>query len=84
VPQFIHLCDSKMVRRIARTGILATRALHKDTGVYCTPVSRDFFRTHQWLRELKRSGIKSMHAVQFRLAPHTPVSVGRYNEDKFS
>jgi hypothetical protein len=81
MPQFVHLCDSKMVRRIARAGILTTRATRAETGVYCTPVSRDFFRTHQWLRELKRSGVKSIHAVQFRLAPQTLVSVGRFNEE---
>jgi len=44
------------------------------------PVARDYFRTHQWLRELKRSNIRSVHAVQFALPPNTKVRIGRYNE----
>jgi hypothetical protein len=41
----------------------------------------EFYRTHQWLRELKRSGVKSIHAIQFNLAPDTMVQIGRYNGD---
>jgi hypothetical protein len=80
--QFVHLADAKMTRRIAKVGILAS-----DTGIdgvrgfYCTPVTLDFYRTHQWLRELKRSGSKTFEAVQFKLSPNTLVWVGRYNLD---
>jgi hypothetical protein len=81
VAQFVHLADSRKVKRIARVGILAAKTrLDGVKGFYCTPVSRDFYRTHQWLRELKRTGVKSIQAVQFRLPPSTVVWIGRYNE----
>jgi hypothetical protein len=41
----------------------------------------DFYRTHQWLRELKRRGMKTLHAIQFNLDPETLVHVGRFNEE---
>jgi hypothetical protein len=71
-----------MLGRIAKGGILAaTTRLDNEKGFYCTPVSIDFYRTHQWLRELKRSGVKSIHAVQFNLAPNTLDWIGSYNGD---
>jgi hypothetical protein len=80
--QFVHLFDSKIINRIAKGGILAAKTrLDHEKGFYCTPVSMDFYRTHQWLRELKRSGVRSMHAVQFNLAPNMMVWIGRYNGD---
>jgi len=80
--QFVHFTDSKTVDRVARRGILAIKTqLDGVRGCYCTPVLQDYFRTHQWLRELKRRGCQSMHAVQFNLAPETRVWVGRYDEE---
>src|SRR5262249_812417 len=81
MPQFVHLADSKMVSRIARIGISTTTTWTNGKGVYCTPVSRYYFRTHQWLRELKRRGTKSMHAVQFDLPARTMVLIGRFQQD---
>jgi hypothetical protein len=82
VTQFVHLFDANKTSRITKSGILAAKTkLDGKRGVYCTPVSMDFYRTHQWLRELKRSGIKTIHAVQFDLKPETLVWVGRYNGD---
>jgi hypothetical protein len=80
--QFIHLADSKNAKHISRVGILALKTrLDAVKGFYCTPVCRDIYRTHQWLRELKRRGFNSMHAVQFRLPPKTTVWIGRYNQE---
>ncbi len=50
-------------------------------GIYCVPVSRSYFKSHQWLRELKRRGVKSFHAVQFKVKDETDVYIGKYNED---
>lgn len=80
--QFVHLADAKMTRRIAKVGIIAVDTrIGGVKGFYCTPVSLDFYRTHQWLRELKRRGIKTFQAIQFELAPNTLVWIGRYNRD---
>jgi hypothetical protein len=82
VAQFIHLADSRKIRRIERVGIRAADTrLDSVKGFYCTPVCRDAYRTHQWLRELKRRGFKSISAVQFRLPPAAVVWIGRYNAE---
>jgi len=82
MPQFIHLFDSRILNRISRAGIsLGKVRIAKMKGVYCVPVSRSYFKTHQWLRELKRRGIKSIHAVQFKIEDDIEVYIGRYNEE---
>ena len=83
VTQFVHFTDSKKVERVAKRGILAVKTrLDGVRGCYCTPVLQDYFRTHQWLRELKRRGTKTILAVQFNLAPETRVWIGRYNDEE--
>jgi len=82
VPQFIHLADSRKIKHIGRVGILAAKTkMQTVRGVYCTPVCRDVYRTHQWLRVLKRTGVKSIHAIQFRLPPSALVWIGSYNKE---
>jgi len=48
--------------------------------VFCLPVLPDYGRTHQWLRELKRSGQRTIVAIDFRLSADQRVLVGRYNQ----
>lgn len=80
--QFIHLADARQIASIRRKGIKAIRIRgEKYRGFYCTPVSRSGFRTHQWLRELKRRGIKTYEAVQFYLPAKTEVYIGRFAKD---
>jgi hypothetical protein len=50
-------------------------------GFYCTPVTRSIIKTHQWLRELKRTGAKTIQAVQFYLPSKEQVFLGRYNQE---
>ena len=81
MPQFIHLADERDICLIRKNGIKA----HKPHGasvkhVYATPVLQNYYRSHQWLRELKRNGMKTLSAVQFRLPDDMLVSVGRYND----
>lgn len=80
--QFIHLADSRAIARIRKHGIaLSKTRIEGVKGFYCTPVCGDYYRTHQWLRELKRTGVKSIHAIQFSLPPTRLVWVGRYNQE---
>jgi len=82
VPQFVHLADSRKIARILKSGIATAKTrLNGIRGLYCTPVSKDYYRTHQWLRELKRTGVKSIHAVQFSIPSHQLVWVGRFNDE---
>jgi len=86
--QFIHLADSRVISSITCSGIAATKLrapIHLGAsipqGVFCVPVIPDFYRTHQWLRELRRRGVRSFHAVQFTLKAEAMVWVGRFNRD---
>jgi hypothetical protein len=79
---FLHLTDDKLAARLVRLGIRPQKTSIKGTkGVYCTPVSRDHFRSHQWIRELKRTGVKSIHCIQFKVPDSTWVYIGRYNQE---
>jgi hypothetical protein len=77
VASFIHIADANNRRLIEKNGIKAGRS-----GVYCTPVIKDFSVTHQWSRELKRKGVKSLLCFQFRIPDEELVTVGMYNGDK--
>jgi hypothetical protein len=82
MPQFIHLADDREISMIRKGGIKAV-ALdgRKEKVVFATPVLQNYYQSHQWLRELKRQGIRTISAVQFHVDDDTPVSVGRYNEE---
>lgn len=81
MPVLIHLTSSKDAASIRRAGIKAVSAA-RDTpvGVFCMPSLPDRFATHQWLRELKRRGQRTVVAVDFRLPPGEPVWIGRYHQ----
>ena len=51
-------------------------------GVYAVPVVPNYATTHQWARELKRRGIKTLLCVQFRIPDDEFVFVGKYNGEK--
>jgi hypothetical protein len=71
-----------MLKRISRVGITPKKVRFAGIkGIYCVPVSQSYFNSHQWLRELKRRGVKSIHAVQFKIEDETPVYIGKYNEE---
>lgn len=74
---FIHLADAKKKRLIEKNGIKAGKR-----GVFGVPITKDFAVTHQWSRELRRTGVKSLICVQFRVPDGELVSVGMYNGEK--
>ena len=79
---FVHLTDAKLVPSVRRSGIRAGQVRSGEIrGFYCTPVSHNTFKTHQWVRELKRRGIRAIDAVQFYLPPAEEVFIGLYNGD---
>ena len=41
----------------------------------------NFYLSHQWLRELKRGGVKTFVGVYFKMDSKTKVYAGRYNQD---
>jgi hypothetical protein len=54
---FVHLTADSRVQRIRRNGIARLRKPIGTSpgGVYAVPVTRNFYASHQWLRELKRT-----------------------------
>ena len=81
MPQLIHLTDERVLTRLKKSGIRMTKWGTKIQCVYATPVLRDFQVSHQWLRELKNNGIRTIGAVQFKIPDKEMVFVGRYNEE---
>ena len=82
MPQFIHLADERKVGLIRKNGITAAKTYGREKkGVFATPVTQNHYLSHQWLRELKRKGIRMISAIQFQIDDDTEVEIGRINED---
>lgn len=80
--QFIHLADERLASRIKKTGLKPSPLWNtKAKYVFAVPVLEDFMVSHQWLRELKRRGLRTLVAVQFRIPDDEPVRVGHYGQD---
>ncbi len=90
MPILTHLSSEKDAKAIHCSGIKAVSAGYgTPKGVFCMPILPDYFASHQWLRELKRRGQRTMVAVNFRLCsdervwfglygrPHAEMTVGR-------
>ena len=75
MPVFVHLTPARYVQRIRKSGIK-----RGQRGVFCLPVLPNYHVSHQWLRELKRRGQRTIVAIHFRLGSEEEVWVGRYNE----
>lgn len=76
----VHLTPGNDAAAVRRGGIRPW--YHRGLGVrgvYAMPVLPSYFVTHQWGRELRRSGSRSVVAVHFRVPDAEPVWVGHYN-----
>jgi hypothetical protein len=83
---FVHLAAEKQTAPIRRSGIRAQRIRRGTYGefdrvVYAMPVTKDFYVSHQWLREFKRSGQRTIFGVYFRIPDEQVVAVGHYNQN---
>ena len=82
---FVHLASDKDSDSIRRSGIKPRRigeGAHEgyDRIVFAMPVTDNFYVSHQWLRELKRSGQRTIVGVYFRIPDEQTVMVGHYNQ----
>ncbi len=78
---FVHLAPESLAATIRRAGIKPHRyRTWPARGVYATPITRNFFISHQWLRELKRRGQRTIVGVYFRIPDNELVLVGHYRE----
>jgi len=89
MPRFIHLAPEPLIRRIRRNGIQPTSIRGwgprwhlpgVDRLVWSFPVTPNYAVSHQWLRELKREGAKTLIAVVFRIDDDEPVFVRHHRE----
>ena len=79
---FVHLAPESRVALIRRNGISRLRHARGDFpgGVFAVPVTRNFYVSHQWLRELKRRNRGAIAGVYFRVPDDEQVWVGHYNQ----
>ena len=79
---FVHFAPESSVARIRRAGISRVRKASGTFpgGVFAVPVTRNFFLSHQWLRELKRRGAGPIAGVYFRIPDDEQVWVGHYHQ----
>jgi hypothetical protein len=79
---FVHVCSETAVRLIRRLGIRPSRegiGPYKERFVYAMPVTTDFHRSHQWVRELRRRHAGRLCGVYFRVPDDEAVLFGHYN-----
>lgn len=78
----VHLAPESRVTQIRRNGI--ARSLKavgpSPRGVFAVPVSRNFYASHQWLREVKRHKQGPIVGIYFRIPDDQPVWVGHYGQ----
>jgi len=79
---FVHLAPESSIPLIRRNGIRRTRKTVGSItgGVYAVPVTRNFYASHQWLRELKRLHPGSLAGIYFRIPDDDQVWVGHYQQ----
>jgi hypothetical protein len=77
MPTLVHLADERIHKKILNGGI---KARSRFCGVYCMPVTPNFYITHQWLRELKSSGAKTFVGIYFHLPSDEMVYAGKYGK----
>jgi hypothetical protein len=79
---FVHLAPESRIARIRRAGIRKLRPAFGTFpgGVFATPVTRNFYISHQWLRELNRRNQGPIAGVYFRIPDEERVWVGHYNQ----
>jgi hypothetical protein len=79
---FVHIADKNDEASIVKNGIRSTKHKAGPRGVYAVPVLPNYAITHQWSRELKRSGARTLICVQFRIPDDELVLVGEYDREK--
>lgn len=79
---FLHIADKNDEASLVENGIRAVKQPTGARGVFAVPVIPDFSITHQWARELKRQGVRTLICVQFRIPDEELVLVGKYNGEK--
>ncbi|MFT3751221.1 MAG: hypothetical protein QM768_23115 [Agriterribacter sp.] len=78
MPILVHLADERESANIMRNGIVTGK---RRPGIFCMPVLQNFYLSHQWLRELKRRGVRTFVGIYFKVDSRLKVYAGKYNEE---
>ena len=73
--KLIHITAAENEKKIINGGIKT----NQWGLVFFMPLLPDYLISHQWARELKRSGIKNFIAVEFKMPNDEPVWFGKYS-----
>jgi hypothetical protein len=78
---FVHLAPESRIALIRRNGIARLRGAvgASPKGVFAVPVTRNFYASHQWLRELKRRNQGPVVGIYFRIPDDQSVWLGHAN-----
>jgi hypothetical protein len=79
---FLHVADKNDENSIVTNGLRSAKRKTGPRGVYAVPVVPSYATTHQWARELKRRGVRTLICVQFKIPNDETVLVGKYNGEK--
>jgi hypothetical protein len=80
---FLHVTQEKNIPNIKKNGIKGKK-INNDIpcGVFCMPVTQNYYVSHQWVREMKRwSKGKNISGVYFRINNKEEVCCGHYNKE---
>lgn len=79
---FVHLTLESQLPSVRRNGLRRNRRDYGEFrgGVFAVPVTRNFYVSHQWLRELKRRNAGPLAGVYFRISDDERVWVGHYGQ----
>ena len=71
----IHITNADLENSIKKNGIKAGK---KSNLVFFMPITPNYLISHQWARELKRSGVKNFIAIYFKINKTNQVWHGHY------
>lgn len=80
---FIHVTEEKNIKNIKKQGIKG-RKINEEVGygIFCMPVTQNYYMSHQWVREMKRwAEGKNVAGVYFRIKNKEEVWCGHYNKE---
>lgn len=83
MPIFLHVTQEKNIGNIKKNGIKGKK-VNEDIpcGVFCMPVTQNYYFSHQWIREMKRwAKGKNITGVYFRIKSGEEVWCGHYNKE---
>lgn len=78
---FVHLTSAKYSKHVIKAGLRAGPACELPLGVFAMPVVPNYFRSHQWMRELRKWGRRPIAGVYFRVPDDEIVRCGHYNRE---